>query len=130
MSEIPPATHPCQPSFLRSLGFAWNGIRLLVRTQRSARIHLVFTASVLAAGLWCGLARTEWALIFLAMGLVWTAEGLNTALEFLTDLVSPEYNELAGKVKDVAAGAVLLATCAAVAIGCCVFWPYVVEILS
>lgn len=125
-----PATSPHQPSFLRSLGFAWNGIRLLVRTQRSARIHLVFTALVVVAGLGCGLARTEWALIFLAMGLVWTAEGLNTALELLTDLVSPEYNELAGKVKDVAAGAVLLATCAAVVIGCCVFWPYAVEILG
>jgi diacylglycerol kinase len=124
MQKSLPSLPPRQPSFLRSLGFAWDGIRLLVRTQRNARIHLAFTVMVTAAGLWCQLQGTQWALIFVAMGLVWTAEGLNTALEFLTDLVSPEYHALAGKAKDVAAGAVLLAVCAAVGIGCSVFWPY------
>jgi diacylglycerol kinase (ATP) len=65
----------------------------------------------------------EWCGVVAAIGLVWTAEGLNTALEFLTDLVSPEYHELAGRAKDVAAGAVLSASIAAGVIGAIIFLP-------
>jgi diacylglycerol kinase len=130
MPEILTESPRLQYSFLRSLCIAWNGIRVLLRTQRNARIHLTSTLLVTLAGLACHLPGTQWALLFLAMGLVWTAEGLNTAVEFLTDLVSPEVHPLAGKAKDVAAGAVLLAACAAVGVGVCVFLPYLGQLFK
>ncbi|MGB8168211.1 MAG: diacylglycerol kinase family protein, partial [Chthoniobacteraceae bacterium] len=70
-----------------------------------------------------GLERWEWAAVVGAIGLVWTAEGLNTAVEALTDLVSPGEHPLAGRAKDVAAGAVLCAATSAAVIGLVVFVP-------
>ena len=106
-----------------SFGCALRGLWILVATQANARIHAVATLLVIGAGFWFGLTRLEWCAVVAAIGLVWTAEGLNTALEFLTDLVSPEQHPLAGKAKDVAAGAVLAASIAAVAIGAIIFGP-------
>jgi diacylglycerol kinase (ATP) len=98
---------------------------MLVRTQMNARIHLGATIVVVGAGFFYGISRGEWLAIMGAIGLVWTAEGLNTAIEAVVDLVSPGYHELAGRAKDIAAGAVLCATIAAVVIGALVFWPRV-----
>ena len=106
-----------------SFGCALRGLWILVATQANARIHAVATLLVIGAGFWFGLTRLEWCAVVAAIGLVWIAEGLNTALEFLTDLVSPEHHPLAGKAKDVAAGAVLAASIAAVAIGAIIFGP-------
>jgi diacylglycerol kinase len=117
-------------SILKSFRFAWKGICVLLATERNARIHLLISALVITLGICCSLPSTLWALLFLAMALVWMAEALNTALEFLTDLVSPEYHPLAGKAKDVAAGAVLLTACFAAAVGICVFLPYAVRLLN
>ena len=106
-----------------SFGFALRGLRILVATQANARIHAVATVLTVGAGFWFALTRMEWCAVIAAIGLVWTAEGLNTALEFLTDLVSPEQHPLAGKAKDVAAGAVLAASITAVVIGAIIFGP-------
>ncbi len=106
-----------------SFGFALRGLRTLVATQANARIHAVATVLAIAAGFWFALTRMEWCAVVAAIGLVWTAEGLNTALEFLTDLASPEHHPLAGKTKDVAAGAVLAASIAAAVIGAIIFGP-------
>lgn len=78
---------------------------------------------VAIGGWWCGLARWEWISVALAAGGVWTAEALNTALEWLVDLAHPEWAEPAGRIKDVAAAAVLLAALAAAAVGVLVFGP-------
>ena len=106
-----------------SFGYALRGLWILVATQANARIHAVATVLVISAGFWFALTRMEWCALVAAIGLVWTAEGLNTALEFLTDLVAPEHHPLAGKVKDVAAGAVLAASAAAAVIGAIIFGP-------
>lgn len=106
---------------LRSFGYAFRGITVLLRTQVNARIHLLATIVVVAAGLKVGVSRGEWLALLVAMALVWTAEAFNTALEFLTDLASPESHPLAGKAKDVAAAAVLIAAFFAVVIGVVVF---------
>ena len=106
-----------------SFGYALRGLWTLIATQANARIHAVATVLVIGAGFWCALTRLEWCAVLAAIGLVWIAEGLNTALEFLTDLVSPEQHPLAGKAKDVAAGAVLAACIAAAAIGAIIFGP-------
>jgi diacylglycerol kinase len=103
--------------------FAVHGICTLLRTQPNARIHLVATVVVVSAGFALSVSATEWCLLVLAMGLVWTAEALNTAIEFVVDLISPEQHVLAGQAKDVAAGATLLAAIAAAIIGAIVFVP-------
>jgi diacylglycerol kinase len=107
-----------------SFKFAVNGLRIFFRTQPNALIHLFAAVSVILGGFWFEISSQEWLWIILAIGLVFTAEALNTAVEFLVDIVSPEYNPLAGKVKDLAAGAVLMAAITAFSIGVLIFWPY------
>jgi len=108
---------------LASFGFAFKGISTLISSQPNARIHLVAMMVVIAAGIFFRVSNTEWLVLTLTMTLVMAAEGFNTALEFLTDLVSPNYHELAGKTKDVAAGAVLITAIGAIVIGMIIFVP-------
>jgi diacylglycerol kinase (ATP) len=113
----------------RSFVFAARGIRILLRSQHNAWIHAVATFVVGVAGLTFGVSRLEWLVLVLATVSVWTAESLNTALEFLCDVASPEFHPLVEKAKDVAAGAVLLAALGAVVCGVVVFAPYVTAAL-
>jgi diacylglycerol kinase (ATP) len=115
---------------LRSLGHAFRGLKLLLQTQPNARIHALATVLVVAAGALLRIAPAEWALIVLAIACVWVAEALNTSIEFLVDLVSPEHHPLAAKAKDVAAGAVLAAAIGAAIIGGFVFGPHVLRMLE
>ena len=115
---------------IRSIKFAVRGIRIMVASQHNAWIHAAATVGVVAAGLFVGLTWSEWCWIVLAIVSVWTAEALNTAFEFLTDVASPTFHPIAGQAKDVAAGAVLLAAIGAVIIGALVFWPKVVGLLQ
>ena len=110
-------------SRLQSFRYAFQGIADLFRTQPNARIHLLLTVLALILGGTFSLSGTEWCLLALAMAMVFAAEAFNTALEYLTDLVSPEYNELAGKAKDAAAAAVLLAAAGAAVVGLILFLP-------
>jgi diacylglycerol kinase (ATP) len=107
----------------RGFGDAARGCALLLRTQPNARIHLAATVGAVAGGVWLGLSPGEWAALILAIALVWVTEALNTAVEFTVDLVSPEHRQLAGWAKDAAAGAVLLASVAAVGVGLALFGP-------
>ena len=79
------------------------------------------TVVVIGAGFFFGLSRIEWGLVVFAITLVWTAEAVNTAIESVVDLVSPERHPVAGRAKDAAAGAVLAAAIGAALIGACVF---------
>jgi len=97
----------------------------MLASQQNAWIHAVATVAVAALGLWLGLSAAEWCWIVLATVAVWTAEALNTAFEFLTDVASPAFHPLAGKAKDVAAGAVLISAVGSVLIGGLVFGPHV-----
>lgn len=110
---------------LGSFGHALRGLRQLLQSQHNARIHAVATILVLAAAALFGISPAEWALIALAIACVWATEALNTAVEFLVDLASPEHHPLAGKAKDVAAGAVLAAAIGSAVVGVLVFAPYV-----
>ena len=100
---------------------------LLLRTQQNARIHAAITLAITALGFWLDLSATEWCWIVLAMMAVWTAEGLNTAIEHLADAVSAAPNPLIGNAKDIAAGAVLVAGVGAAAIGLLVLGPRLLE---
>ena len=101
----------------------------MVQSQRNARIHAVATLLAVAAGAVARISPTEWVLIALAIVCVWAAEALNTSIEFLVDLVSPELHPLAAKAKDVAAGAVLIAAIGSLIIGALVFGPHIFSLL-
>jgi diacylglycerol kinase (ATP) len=100
---------------LRGVGFMFS--------ELSIRILAAGTVLTIAAGAYFSISALEWCVVLLALALIWAAEGLNTALERLTDLVSPGYHPLAGRAKDLAAGAVLLASVAAVLTGAVIFGP-------
>jgi diacylglycerol kinase len=110
-------------SRLHSVGHALRGVGVLLATQPNARIHAAATLVVVALGAWLRIDALEWALLATVIGLVFCAEALNTAIESLTDLVSPQWHALARDAKDVAAAAVLLASLAALAVGLWVFLP-------
>jgi diacylglycerol kinase (ATP) len=88
---------------------AFSGWWYVLRTQRNAWIHALATCMVVALGIFLHLDWQAWATLFLAIGLVWTAEFVNTALEAIVDLASPEMHPLAQVGKDVGAAAVLIA---------------------
>lgn len=108
---------------LRSFKFAFNGIRLLVTREHNAWIHCFVAVCVLLAGWAFGLSRMEWIAIVFAIGLVLSAEAVNSSIEALADLVSPGYNEAIKRTKDLAAGAVLILAIAAAAVGLIIFIP-------
>ncbi len=110
--------------FAQSLGYAWRGIRAALSGQRHLRFHFVAALGVVALGLRVRLSATDWALVGLAIGLVVSAELMNSAMESVVDLVEPRTHPLAGKAKDMAAGAVLVAAVTALVIGILVFSKY------
>jgi diacylglycerol kinase (ATP) len=112
-----------------SVQYALQGLVDLVKSQPNARIHLTVGTFVIAAGFYFRITKTEWLAVLLCISLVLALEAVNTALEYLTDLVSPNHHPLAGKAKDVAAAAVLIAALGAVAIGLMVFGPRILELL-
>ncbi len=111
---------------LRSFRFAFAGILYLIRSQHNAWIHLVATIGVITAGVLLAVSPTEWGLLLLSIGFVWTAEAFNTALEALADRVSPETHPLTKVAKDVAAGAVLIAAVVSIIVGVIIFLPKLV----
>lgn len=129
MAEPRPVNPPTRGRLLRSFGYAFRGVAAMLRLQANARIHAVATLLVVGLGFFFRICAGEWCAIVAVIGLVWTAEGLNTAIETLTDLVSPEAHPLAGRAKDLAAGAVLCAAVAAFIVGAIVFLPKLLALL-
>ena len=114
---------------IRSFGYAFKGIKTLFRTQANAQIHLFATIIIIGLGIWLGLSPLEWCLIFVCIALVLAAEAINTAIEFAVDLASPEQHPLAGKAKDVAAGAVLLSVIVCGLVWGVIYLPKIWQIL-
>lgn len=108
---------------VKSFSYAVSGVKTFLKTQHNAWIHLSAALLVIIMGNLYHVDIMEWCMLIFAIGLVFTVEALNTAIEYLTDLVSPSYNEKAGKVKDIAAGAVLIAAITACIIGLAIFVP-------
>jgi diacylglycerol kinase (ATP) len=109
---------------IRSFRYAGRGIWLTLRSQHNAWIHVAATIVALIASYLLGISRPEWCLIILACAAVWTAEALNTSIEYLADATTKEPHPIIGQAKDVAAGAVLITAIAAVVVGVLVFGPY------
>lgn len=108
---------------LLSFKYAFNGLALLFRGEPNAWIHLVAAAGVITAGILLKINALEWALVIFAIGLVFSTELFNSAIEEIVNKVSPERNETAGKIKDLAAGAVLMAAITSAIIGLIIFIP-------
>ena len=109
---------------LPSFKFAFAGIAYMLRTQKNTWIHLAATIAVIGAGFFFRVTPVEWALLIFAIGSVWSAEAMNTAVESLTDLYSPNFNTLAKIAKDTAAAAVVFTALAAAIVGLIIFIPY------
>ena len=113
---------------LKSFTFAWKGILTCAGHEQNIPFHLIAAIIVLAAGFCFGISRTEWMVVMLCIGTVIAAELFNSAIERLVDMVSPEWQKIAGEVKDIAAGAVLITAIAAAIVGMIVFLPYVIAL--
>ncbi len=110
---------------IKSVGFALRGAMFLIRTESSIQIQLFIALLVTAAGFYYQISTTEWILQVLAIALVLGAEGLNTAIEKMSDYIQPQYDERIGFIKDVSAGAVMLVAIAATIIGLIIYIPKV-----
>ncbi len=115
---------------LKSFGYAVSGLRAVVRSEQNFRIHLVSAALAIGLGLALGLSRTEWGLIIACIAAVMGAETMNTAIEKLCDVVSPQYHEKIKIVKDLAAAAVLIVSIGALITGGIIFIPHIIHQFS
>lgn len=133
-SHHPATTDSALRAFLRSFVFAGRGLWYALRTQRNMRVHAALALLAIALGLALRISPVEWALVFVAITGVVITEMINTVVEALVDLASPEYHPLAKVAKDVAAGAVLLNAILAVVIALFVYvphlWPLLMRILG
>ena len=115
---------------IRSFGYAFKGIGYAAATQLNFRVHLVATLTAVCMGYALHISVNEWQWIMLCITLVLVTELLNTAIETLTDLVSPGYHEKAGRVKDVAAGAVVITALFALLTGLIIFLPKLLKLVN
>jgi diacylglycerol kinase len=112
---------------LKSFSYAFKGLAVAIREQRNLKIHLAVAVVVIVFAYWVEVTMLEWCVLLIMIGLVLAAELLNTAIENLVDLVTKDHHPLAGKVKDIAAAAVLVISGISVIVGFIIFAPYVSE---
>jgi diacylglycerol kinase len=110
-------------SRLKAINFAIQGWWYVIRTQQNAWIHALASICVTALGFWLKLSRQDWAILILTIAMVWIVEFINTSVEVLTNLASPQRNHLAKTTKDVSAAAVLIAAAASIVIGMLILGP-------
>jgi len=116
--------------FIKSFYYALSGIIYAIRTQRNMKIHTLALIVVIAAGFWLELSSLEWSIVLIMAGIVIVCEMLNTALEALVDLETQDYHSLAKIAKDVAAGAVLIASILSVIVALLIFGPKILDKLG
>lgn len=108
---------------LKSVGYAFKGMLILIKTEASIKIQVVIALIVTIAGFYFEISKTEWMIQFAMIGLVISIEGMNTAVEYIADFIHPEYHKKIGLIKDVAAGAVFIASIVAVIIAGIIYIP-------
>ena len=113
-----------------SFACAFRGIASLLKSEVHARIHLAATVSVIILGWWMAISPGEWLAVVLSIGLVWVAEALNTAIEYVADLAHPDEHPEVKKLKDLAAAAVLFASITAGVVGLMVFGARACELVG
>ncbi|REG84643.1 diacylglycerol kinase family protein [Winogradskyella sediminis] len=108
---------------IKSVGYAFRGMITLIKTEASIKVQLCIALTVTIAGFYFNISKTEWIAQVTMIGLVLSIEGLNTAVEAIADFIHPDYHKKIGLIKDVAAGAVLIASIAAVIIAGIIYIP-------
>jgi len=115
---------------IRSFGFAFNGLWLLIKEEHNARIHFLAALIAVGAGIYFQLSPNEWIAIVFAIALVFIAEIINSSVEKLADTVTKEKNEGIKKTKDLAAGGVLLSAITSLVIAAIIFIPKIIALCS
>lgn len=108
---------------LKSVGFAFKGLVILVKTENSIKLQLCIAIVVTLAGVYFKISTTEWLFQIAMIGLVMSVEGINTAVEHLADFIHPEHHQKIGLIKDVAAGSVFIASIMAVVTASVIYFP-------
>lgn len=116
-------------SFFKSFTYAFNGIRLSLQ-QRNMKVHVCCAIIAIVLGFMLKITTTEWSIILICIGVVLSLETINTAIESFVDLVEPTHHPIAGKIKDLAAGAVLIFSIIAALIGIMIFGKYILVLLG
>ena len=115
---------------LKSFSYAFAGLKVLMRDEHNAWIHTAAAICAVAAGLLLHISRVEWLAVFIVIGMVFAAEIFNSSVERIADFLTTEYDERIGKIKDLAAAAVLVCAITAVAVALFIFVPKVVALLA
>ena len=108
---------------IKSMGFAVKGAYKLITTEHSVMVQSSLAVLMIIAGFYFDIERYEWMMQILVFGLVLSIEGLNTAVEKIADFIHPEFHDRIGFIKDIAAGAVMFAALAAIAVGMLIYIP-------
>lgn len=108
---------------LKSVGYAFKGAVLLLKTEASIKIQFVIALLLTVAGFYFKISTTEWIIQLLSIGLVMSVEGINTAIEEIADFMHPEHHKKIGFIKDIAAGAVFIASIFTIIIGFIIYLP-------
>ena len=108
---------------LKSVGYAFKGMVVLIKTEASIKIQLFIAIVVIIAGFYFKISRIEWIAQFVMIGMVMSLEGVNTAVEYIADFIHPDHHPKIGLIKDVAAGAVFIASIVAVIIAGFIYIP-------
>lgn len=114
----------------RSFGYAWQGIRALVRGEHNMWLHMTAAALAVAAGILLKISAGEWAAVIICIGAVMLGEAMNSAIEAVCDMVSPGPHPLIKKAKDMAAGGVLIMALAALVVGGIIFLPKIIDLIA
>lgn len=115
---------------LKSFKYAFSGIRMLISSEHNAWIHCFAAVCVVVAGFCFNISSSEWIAVIFAIGTVLAAEAVNSSIEALADLVSPEYNKAIKRTKDMAAGAVLILAISAAVVGLIIFIPKIIPVFG
>ncbi|MBC2846249.1 diacylglycerol kinase [Winogradskyella flava] len=108
---------------LKSVGYAFKGMLILVKTESSIKIQVFIAVVVTIAGFYFDISATEWIAQVAMIGLVMSIEGINTAIEYIADFIHPEHHPKIGLIKDISAGAVFIASIVAVIIAAIIYLP-------
>lgn len=111
--------------WIKKFGNAWQGIMITFKEEAHMRVHTIVSILVISTSFYFDIDRIEWLVIIGAIALVLGAELINTAIENIVDLVQPDWNKQAGKIKDISAGAVFIVSIGAALIGIIIFWPHI-----
>ncbi len=113
-----------------SFKYAFDGLKTLIKEEHNARIHLIAAVIVTISGIYLEINRTEWIGILFIIGLVISMEAINSAIENLSDIISPEKNPIIKKVKDLSALAVLICAIVAIVTGMVIFLPKIISLFN